>query len=225
MSTAAPIAGRRRCLPRRRAPGPSSALVGVATLGSIGAVLHQARDGEAAALRQQIGAAGAVLDHAARRVRRGYRPAACRTMADAARTALRETLSRSRAMREPRRRSTSTGWCAIPTCAANRMMGDLPAQPRAERQAQACQPRRSRSRCASACATVSVPPRHRAVKVVEPPPGPPVMATLLAEVYGPDAETAPPGGDQGARGLRLAVSPSSSTSTTAIGTSAERRAG
>ncbi len=35
---------------------------------------------------------------------------------------------------------------------------------------------------------VSVPPRT-AVKVVEPPPGPPVMATLLAEVYGPDAET------------------------------------
>ena len=27
------------------------------------------------------------------------------------------------------------------------------------------------------------------VKVVEPPPGPPVLATLLAEIYGPDAET------------------------------------
>ncbi len=27
------------------------------------------------------------------------------------------------------------------------------------------------------------------VKVVEPPPGPPVMATLLAEIYGPDPET------------------------------------
>ena len=27
------------------------------------------------------------------------------------------------------------------------------------------------------------------VKTVEPPPGPPVIATLLAEVYGPDAET------------------------------------
>ncbi|WP_416067464.1 efflux RND transporter permease subunit [Rhizobium sp. ZK1] len=27
------------------------------------------------------------------------------------------------------------------------------------------------------------------VKVVEPPPGPPVMGTLLAEIYGPDAET------------------------------------
>ncbi|MDS1137558.1 efflux RND transporter permease subunit [Nitratireductor indicus] len=27
------------------------------------------------------------------------------------------------------------------------------------------------------------------IKVVEPPPGPPVMATLLAEIYGPDAQT------------------------------------
>jgi multidrug efflux pump subunit AcrB len=35
---------------------------------------------------------------------------------------------------------------------------------------------------------VTLPPRT-AVKVVEPPPGPPVMATLLAEIYGPDAET------------------------------------
>jgi multidrug efflux pump subunit AcrB len=32
-------------------------------------------------------------------------------------------------------------------------------------------------------------PEGTSVKVVEPPPGPPVMATLLAEVYGPDAET------------------------------------
>jgi multidrug efflux pump subunit AcrB len=32
-------------------------------------------------------------------------------------------------------------------------------------------------------------PAGTAVKVVEPPPGPPVMATLLAEVYGPDAGT------------------------------------
>ena len=35
---------------------------------------------------------------------------------------------------------------------------------------------------------VSVP-QGTTVKVVEPPPGPPVMATLLAEIYGPDAET------------------------------------
>lgn len=32
-------------------------------------------------------------------------------------------------------------------------------------------------------------PEGAVVKVVEPPPGPPVLATLLAEVYGPDAET------------------------------------
>ena len=35
---------------------------------------------------------------------------------------------------------------------------------------------------------MDVPPRTN-IKTVEPPPGPPVMATLLAEVYGPDAET------------------------------------
>ncbi len=32
-------------------------------------------------------------------------------------------------------------------------------------------------------------PEGTAVRVVEPPPGPPVLATLLAEIYGPDAET------------------------------------
>jgi multidrug efflux pump subunit AcrB len=36
----------------------------------------------------------------------------------------------------------------------------------------------------------SVPlPAHASLKVVEVPPGPPVLSTLLAEVYGPDAET------------------------------------
>ena len=32
-------------------------------------------------------------------------------------------------------------------------------------------------------------PAGTSIKVVEPPPGPPVLATLLAEIYGPDAET------------------------------------
>ncbi|MCO6184714.1 efflux RND transporter permease subunit [Rhizobium sp. L1K21] len=32
-------------------------------------------------------------------------------------------------------------------------------------------------------------PEGTSLKVVEPPPGPPVMATLLAEIYGPNAET------------------------------------
>ncbi|MCA8880235.1 MAG: efflux RND transporter permease subunit [Rhodobacteraceae bacterium] len=35
---------------------------------------------------------------------------------------------------------------------------------------------------------IDVPP-GTSLKVVEPPPGPPVLATLLAEVYGPDPET------------------------------------
>ena len=36
----------------------------------------------------------------------------------------------------------------------------------------------------------SVPlPAHASMKVVEVPPGPPVLSTLLAEVYGPDADT------------------------------------
>lgn len=32
-------------------------------------------------------------------------------------------------------------------------------------------------------------PEGTVIKVVEPPPGPPVLGTLLAEIYGPDAET------------------------------------
>ncbi|MCC0054642.1 MAG: efflux RND transporter permease subunit [Rhodobiaceae bacterium] len=32
-------------------------------------------------------------------------------------------------------------------------------------------------------------PAGTSIKVVEPPPGPPVLATLLAEIYGPDADT------------------------------------
>ena len=40
----------------------------------------------------------------------------------------------------------------------------------------------------SRLATLATPP-GTVLKVVEPPPGPPVMATLLAEVYGPDADT------------------------------------
>ncbi|HMR62360.1 efflux RND transporter permease subunit, partial [Amaricoccus sp.] len=40
----------------------------------------------------------------------------------------------------------------------------------------------------SRLAALEVPP-GTSLKVVEPPPGPPVLATLLAEIYGPDAET------------------------------------
>src|SRR5690606_2330887 len=36
--------------------------------------------------------------------------------------------------------------------------------------------------------SLDIPP-GTALKLVDPPPGPPVMGTLLAEIYGPDAET------------------------------------
>ena len=42
-------------------------------------------------------------------------------------------------------------------------------------------------------------PPGTSLKVVEPPPGPPVLATLLAEIYGPDAETRRAVAAQGAR--------------------------
>ena len=43
-------------------------------------------------------------------------------------------------------------------------------------------------RSISATRIEAVPvPQGTSMKVVEPPPGPPVMATLLAEIYGPDA--------------------------------------
>ena len=56
-------------------------------------------------------------------------------------------------------------------------------------------------------------PAGTVVKVVEPPPGPPVLATLLAEIYGPDPETRRAVAAKVARRLPRAC-PSSSTSTT-----------
>jgi multidrug efflux pump subunit AcrB len=57
-------------------------------------------------------------------------------------------------------------------------------------------PRGQRSRSSHAIALdirrklagIDAPPRT-SIKVVEPPPGPPVLATLLAEIYGPDPQT------------------------------------
>ena len=46
----------------------------------------------------------------------------------------------------------------------------------------------SRSICGKSWPALALPP-GRVIKVVEVPPGPPVLATLLAEIYGPDAAT------------------------------------
>ena len=94
----------------------------------------------------------------------------------------------SRPTRAPPRRSTSTGSCAIPTCAHKPEQGDVADQP-------AC----PRPNATASSHDIALDIRQRlseldvfreaTLKVVEPPPGPPVMATLLAEIYGPDAET------------------------------------
>ncbi len=46
----------------------------------------------------------------------------------------------------------------------------------------------SRSTCGQRLSALSLP-EGTVIKVVEPPPGPPVLSTLLAEIYGPDPET------------------------------------
>ena len=45
-------------------------------------------------------------------------------------------------------------------------------------------------------------PEHTAIKVVEVPPGPPVLSTLLAEVYGPDAQSSARSRGESAQGFR-----------------------
>ena len=58
-------------------------------------------------------------------------------------------------------------------------------------------PKGERSRASQAIALdmrerlkgIAMPAGGTVLKVIEPPPGPPVLGTLLAEIYGPDAET------------------------------------
>ena len=96
-----------------------------------------------------------------------------------------QNLPRSSPIRGRPRRSTSMGSCAIITCAKRRRWV-------------ICQsiflPKDERKRASHAIALdirkrleTLQKPDHTAIKVVEVPPGPPVLATLLAEIYGPDA--------------------------------------
>ena len=66
-------------------------------------------------------------------------------------------------------------------------LGELQVNLAAHGRSQAGEPRhRARSAAAPQGAQRS---RRYQLKVVEVPPGPPVLATLLAEIYGPDAAT------------------------------------
>ena len=102
-------------------------------------------------------------------------------------------------MPAPPRRSISTAWSGITICERPEQ-GDLPVNllPRASARAPA-----TRSRSTSAERLADLPlPAGTALKVVEVPPGPPVIATLLAEVYGPDAATRRAAA-RGAQGFRV----------------------
>ena len=86
-----------------------------------------------------------------------------------------------------RRRSTSTAWCATITCAKRPSWASCSSIWRRRTSASA-PATRSRSTCARGSKALTLPP-GTVVKVVEVPPGPPVLATLLAEIYGPDSTT------------------------------------
>ena len=60
-------------------------------------------------------------------------------------------------------------------------------EPAAERRPQAAKPRNRQSRFGSGCLPVAEQYGAR-IKVAEVPPGPPVLETLVAEVYGPDLD-------------------------------------
>ena len=90
-------------------------------------------------------------------------------------------------MPAPRRRSTSTAWCGTTTCAQSPELGDLQINlaDKAERDRSShaiALDLRQRLRALTL-------PEGSTLQVVEVPPGPPVLATLLAEIYGPDAAT------------------------------------
>ena len=98
-----------------------------------------------------------------------------------------------------RRRSTSTAWCGTPICAACRA-GRSADQPGAAIRARRGRATPSRSICASGCARLKLP-EGATLQVVEVPPGPPVLATLLAEIYGPDADHPPGRGRRGEKAV------------------------
>ena len=87
-----------------------------------------------------------------------------------------------------RRPSTSTGWCGITTCGTEPQLGEVAINLTGK----ADRDRASHDIALDLRERLALPlpvPAGTSLKVVEPPPGPPVISTLLAEVYGPDAAT------------------------------------
>ena len=125
----------------------------------------------------------------------------------------------TRPMPAPPRRSISTAWCGSTTCARGGDVGDMQVN-LVDKHQRTSRATRSRTRLRPRCRRSAQ--RYGAnVKVVEVPPGPPVLAPIVAEVYGPDA-AGPPRSGEGACARCSTRRPAWSTSTTAA--SAPRRA-
>ena len=90
--------------------------------------------------------------------------------------------------RARRRPSTSTAWCATTFCAPGAIVADIQVNfvAKEDRKAQSHDiAKRIRPR------TQAIGDRYGArIKVAEIPPGPPVLSTLVAEIYGPDFDPA-----------------------------------
>ena len=109
-----------------------------------------------------------------------------------------------------------------PVLPAHRRRGRRPpGQPRRQAPPQRAEPRHRDAACGRRCRR-SARRFGANVKVVEVPPGPPVLSPIVAEIYGPEAEGRRAGRQGGARGLR-ADRRASSTSTTAASPPRRRR--
>ena len=84
----------------------------------------------------------------------------------------------------PPGRTTSTVWCATTSCAQQPNQADIQVNllPRTTARRRATT---SPSGCVRSCSAIAAPYGAR-IKVAEVPPGPPVLDTLVAEIYGPD---------------------------------------
>ncbi len=148
--------------------------------------------------------------HAARGHRARHREAGARD-AEAVHRDQRPELRRAR-----RRRTTSTASCATTSCAGRPHQADLQVNllPKEERSEQSHD---IAKRVRAALAPLAAKAGAR-IQVAEVPPGPPVLQTLVAEVYGPDPARRLEVARTGAR-TSSARRPASSTST---GTSKRR---
>ena len=84
-----------------------------------------------------------------------------------------------------RRRSTSTAWCASTTCARRRSWATCRSTCVDKHAARPQEPRDRAGACARRWRR-SARSYGANVKVVEVPPGPPVLSPIVAEIYGPD---------------------------------------